>query len=122
MDASVYMAASCGAVQQHTVKLVRQAGFDLEPEERTGAMAISPGAAARIKVYEELAQDKQLIVDGQWKINIALVNVSQNCKYFRSIDTEVAAPLMRNSVFVRPCAVQTILAIRMLGRARVCAS
>ena len=100
-DASLYMVADYEAVQRKTEELLKRQRICVESiADVPPAVALQPGAWARLQGYMKLADEKGMSENGQVqeRMPIMLCNLAQNPGYWNQLDTKMAPALLRNSV------------------------
>ena len=100
-DASLYMVADYEAVQRKTEDLLKRQRICVESiADVAPAVALQPGAWARLQGYMKLADEKGMSENGQVqeRMPIMLCNLAQNPGYWNQLDTKMAPALLRNSV------------------------
>jgi hypothetical protein len=95
--AAVYVCASEAEVQAEAQAVLQGHGFDIEDDDITGDMVLTPGDFRRLQGHLATARDRGYLAGESWNVGCAIVNTAQSSGYMKTVDTVCTPALMRRS-------------------------
>lgn len=93
-----YLCANDALVSRQLVDVVRRQGFSVDASEVELDTALPDGHWRRLQKWLDLAKEKGLVNDDSaWAVAAAVINTGQNASHMRTIDSDTAPALLRNS-------------------------